>query len=85
MRRLFKKRFLFAILFTRTSAAIRPRTLQSIEGEFAENKVPTFGCQLNDREAYRTVFAFPFFSNDMRSENPGTIVLLDPHDRQIWF
>jgi chromosome partitioning protein len=34
----FKKKIPFAILFTRTSAAIRPRTLQSIEGEFSENK-----------------------------------------------
>jgi len=63
----FKKKIPFAILFTRTSAAIRPRTLQSIEGEFAENKVPMFGCQLHEREAYRAVFAFG-----------GTLAGLDP-------
>ncbi len=39
----FKRKIPFAILFTRTSAAIRPRTLQSIEGEFAYNRVPMFG------------------------------------------
>jgi chromosome partitioning protein len=54
----FKKKIPFAILFTRTSAAIRPRTLQSIEAEFAQNKVPMFGCQIHEREAYRAVFAF---------------------------
>jgi chromosome partitioning protein len=63
----FKKKIPFAILFTRTSAAIRPRTLQSIEGEFSENKVPMFGCQIHEREAYRALFAFG-----------GTLAGLDP-------
>jgi chromosome partitioning protein len=63
----FQKKIPFAILFTRTSAAIRPRTLQSIEAEFAENKVPMFGCQIHEREAYRAVFAFG-----------GTLAGLDP-------
>jgi chromosome partitioning protein len=54
----FQKRIPFAILFTRTSAAIRPRTLQSIETEFAQNQVPMFGCQIHEREAYRALFAF---------------------------
>jgi chromosome partitioning protein len=54
----FKKKIPFAILFTRTSAAIRPRTLQSIEGEFAENQTPMFDCQIHERDAYRAVFAF---------------------------
>ena len=54
----FKRKIPFAILFTRTSAAIRPRTLQSIEGEFADNKIPMFNTQLNERDAYRALFAF---------------------------
>jgi len=54
----FQRKIPFAILFTRTSAAIRPRTLQSIEAEFAENNVPMFGSQIHEREAYRAVFAF---------------------------
>ena len=54
----FQRKIPFAILFTRTSAAIRPRTLQSIEAEFAENNVPMFGAQIHEREAYRAVFAF---------------------------
>jgi chromosome partitioning protein len=63
----FKRRIPFAILFTRTSAAIRPRTLQSIEAQFAENKIPMFGCQIHEREAYRALFAFG-----------GTLTGLDP-------
>jgi chromosome partitioning protein len=54
----FQRKIPFAILFTRTSAAIRPRTLQSIEAEFAQNKVPMFGAQIHEREAYRAIFAF---------------------------
>jgi chromosome partitioning protein len=63
----FQKKIPFSILFTRTSAAIRPRTLQSIETEFAANSVPMFGSQIHEREAYRAIFAFG-----------GTLAGLDP-------
>lgn len=65
--RAFQRRIPFVILFTRTSAAIRPRTLQSIEAEFASNKVPMFGAQIHEREAYRAMFSFG-----------GTLADLDP-------
>jgi chromosome partitioning protein len=54
----FSKKIPFAILFTRTSAAIRPRTLQSIESEFGKQDVPMFDVQIHEREAYRAIFAF---------------------------
>jgi chromosome partitioning protein len=63
----FQRKIPFAILFTRTSAAIRPRTLQSIEAEFAQNGIPMFGVQIHERDAYRAVFAFG-----------GTLADLDP-------
>src|ERR1700721_947439 len=63
----FQRKIPFSILFTRTSAAIRPRTLQSIEAEFAKNNVPMFGVQIHEREAYRAMFAFG-----------GTLAGLDP-------
>jgi chromosome partitioning protein len=65
--RAFQKKIAYAILFTRTSAAIRPRTLQSIEAEFREQKIPMFGSQIHEREAYRAMFAFG-----------GTLAGLDP-------
>jgi chromosome partitioning protein len=65
--RAFQRKIPFAILFTRTSAAIRPRMLQSIETEFRENRIPMFGTQIHEREAYRAVFAFG-----------GTVAGLDP-------
>jgi len=65
--RAFKKKIPFAILFTRTSSAIRPRTLQSVEAEFTEKQIPMFRCEIQEREAYRAVFAFG-----------GTLAGLDP-------
>ena len=56
-----------AILFTCTSAAIRPRTLSSIESELAANQVPVFSVRLHDREAFRALFSFG-----------GTLNSLDP-------
>lgn len=56
-----------AVLFTKTSAAIRTRTLLSIEAELAENNVPVFDVRLHEREAFRAIFAFG-----------GTLSGLDP-------
>lgn len=56
-----------AILFTCTSAAIRPRTLSSIEAEFHGNGVQVLKTRINDREAYRALFSFG-----------GTLSRLDP-------
>lgn len=63
----FRIRIPAAILFTCTSAAIRPRTLSSIEGEFAANGVPVLRTRLHDREAFRALFSFG-----------GTLANLDP-------
>jgi len=54
----FRVKIPAAILFTCTSAAIRPRTLASIEEEFRTNKVPVFETRLHDREAFRALFSF---------------------------
>ena len=56
--RVFKRTIPYTILFTRTSPAIRTRTLQSIESEFAANDIPMLSTQLNERDAYRALFAF---------------------------
>ena len=56
--RVFKRTIPYAILFTRTSVAIRTRTFQSIEDEFANNQIPMFRTHLHERDAYRALFAF---------------------------
>src|ERR1700691_2033042 len=49
----FHKKIPYAILFTRTSSAIRPRTLQHIQSEFRKHGVQVFLTQIHEREAYR--------------------------------
>jgi chromosome partitioning protein len=56
--RVFKRTIQYTILFTRTSVAIKTRTLQSIESEFAASKIPMLKTDLNERDAYRALFAF---------------------------
>ena len=63
----FRTKIPAAVLFTRTSAAIRTRTLASIEQEFADNGVPVLENRLTEREAYRAIFSFG-----------GTLSGLDP-------
>jgi chromosome partitioning protein len=54
----FIKKIPFAILFTRTSSAIKPRTLRHIQDEFVKHGVRAFETQIHEREAYRALFSF---------------------------
>lgn len=63
----FRVKIPSAVLFTKTSAAIRTRTLTSIEEELAQNDVPVFNTRLHEREAFRSIFSFG-----------GTLSSLDP-------
>ncbi|MFC7478302.1 division plane positioning ATPase MipZ [Dankookia sp. GCM10030260] len=54
----FARRIPHAVLFTRTSAAIRPRTLQHIRDEFTAHGVPALQTQMQEREAFRAIFSF---------------------------
>jgi chromosome partitioning protein len=54
----FGRRIPFSLLFTRTSAAIRPRTFQHIRNEFAQHDVPAFQTQMHERDAFRAIFSF---------------------------
>jgi chromosome partitioning protein len=65
----FRRPIPLAVLLTRTSAAIRPRTLQNIEAEFTAQNVRMFAAQIHEREAYRAMFAFG-----------GTLSGLDPKE-----
>jgi chromosome partitioning protein len=48
----------FAVLFTRSSPAIAPKTQRHIEARFAELAVPILETRLHDREAFRAIFSF---------------------------
>lgn len=63
----FARRIPYAVLFTRTSTAIKPRTFQHIRSEFSDHGVPAFETQMHERDAFRAIFSFG-----------GTLEALDP-------
>jgi chromosome partitioning protein len=54
----FGRAISYSVLFTRTSAAIRPRTLQHIRAELEGAGIPIFRTQMHEREAFRAIFSF---------------------------
>ena len=56
--RLTKRAIPFAMLFTQTSPALRPKTQRFIEQRLADEGAPVFEAQLVDREAYRAMLSF---------------------------
>ena len=56
--RAFGREIPYAALFTRTSAAIRPRTLKHIRTELEAAGVPILKTQMHEREAFRALFSF---------------------------
>src|SRR5208337_3362489 len=48
----------FAVLLTRVSPAIQPKTQRHIEDRFRELAVPVLETRLYDREAFRAIFSF---------------------------
>lgn len=47
-----------AVLFTRTNATIRTRTMTHIANNLREAGIPMFDTEMNEREAFRGMFAF---------------------------
>lgn len=54
----FVRRIPYAVLFTRTSAVIRPRLLGHIRQELSAADVPILSVQMHEREAFRAIFSF---------------------------
>jgi chromosome partitioning protein len=48
----------FAVLFTQTNPAIRPRTLRSLEADMHKQGIPMLRTALHERDAFRAVFSF---------------------------
>lgn len=53
-----RRKILHAVLLTRTSPTIRPRTLGFIQDQLAQHGVAMFNTQLHEREAFRAMFSF---------------------------
>lgn len=56
--RVFRRTIPYAVLFTQTNPAVRPRTLKSLEADMLQQGVPTFGTALNERDAFRAIFSY---------------------------
>lgn len=54
----YKRTIPFALLFTQTNPAVRPRALKSIEAEMTEQGIPMFGTPIHERDAFRALFSF---------------------------
>jgi chromosome partitioning protein len=64
-----------AILITQTSAAIRPRTLQAIEGDLASTGEPVLTVQMHERDPFRAIFAFGGSLSDL---DPSQVSNIQP-------
>ena len=64
---IYRRAIPFAVLFTQTRPAIRPRTQINIEVELREQGIPMFATQLHERDPYRAIFSYG-----------GTLKSLDP-------
>lgn len=67
----FSRRIPYAVLLTRTSAAIKPRTLQHIRAELTEAGVPILETQMHEREAFRAIFSFGGTVENLRADQVG--------------
>jgi len=79
--KLFHRKIPFTILFTRTSVAIRTRTFQSIEDQFASNKIPMLKTHIHEREAYRAIFSFGGMLKDLNDKDVSNVrgALINAH------
>jgi chromosome partitioning protein len=48
----------YAVPLTRTSAAIKTRSLRHVQNQLERNGVQLFGVQIIEREAFRAIFSF---------------------------
>lgn len=69
----FCKTIPFAVLFTRTNAALKPRTLTHIQAEFHKHNIRAFVTQVHEREAYRALFSFGGTLESLDSTQVGNL------------
>jgi chromosome partitioning protein len=69
----FNKRIPFAVLFTQTNPAVRPRTLKSLEQDMLAQGIPLFGTALHERDAFRAIFSFGGTLSDLDPSAVGNV------------
>src|SRR5665213_41108 len=71
----------FAVLLTRTSPMIRSRGLSHIQKSLIEAGISVLETELNERDAFRAVFAF---QNTLDGLNPADVPNLDKAKLNVW-
>jgi chromosome partitioning protein len=72
--RAFRKDIPYRIVLTRTSAAIKPRSLRNIQEQLARAKIEIFETQIMERDAFRSLFSF---GGTLESQNKKEVSGLD--------
>lgn len=72
--RLTGKRRPYAVLLTRTSVSVRARGLTAIQNSLRDAGIPVLDTELNERDAFRAVFAF---QQTLDGLNPADVPNLD--------
>ena len=71
----------YAVLLTRTSAAVRSRTQSHIQKSLIAAGIPVFATELKERDAYRAVFSF---QQTLDGLNPADVSNLDQAKVNVW-
>ena len=71
--RAYSRKIPFAVLFTQTNPAVRPRTLKSLEADMLKQGIPVLGTPLHERDAYRAIFSFGGTLFDLKEDLVGNI------------
>ncbi|MGB4057584.1 MAG: ParA family protein [Alphaproteobacteria bacterium] len=67
----FNKQIEYALLFTRMPAAIISRNFSDIARQLTSNKIPVFGSQLTEREAFKTMFSTGLVLHELTASQVG--------------
>ncbi len=71
--RVTRRKIPFAVIFTRTSPAVTPKTLRHIADRMVEMGVPVLRSQLYDREAFRALFSYGGTLEGLRSKGVSNL------------
>ena len=71
----------FSVLLTRTSPSIRTRGLAHIQKGMIEAGIPVLNTELNERDAFKAVFAF---QQTLDQLNPAEVPNLDKAKINVW-
>jgi chromosome partitioning protein len=71
----------YAVLLTRTSSSIRTRGLAHIQKGMVAAGIPVLNTELNERDAFKAVFAFQQTLDQM---NPNEVPNLDKAKLNVW-